>query len=120
MASLGDMTWRRGDSYTFTLTIKDATTSQPIDITGYSFKFTVNTEKSPVDDTNQKFQVVGVVDPDQVTNTGKVGFTPTTTDTDIAEAKYYYDVEMTDSSGNIRTISPVGAKFDMRQDITKT
>ena len=64
MASLGDMTWRRGDSYTFTLTIKDAATSQPIDITCYSFKFTVNTEKSPVDDTNQKFQVIGVVDPD--------------------------------------------------------
>lgn len=119
---LGDLDWRRGDSYTITLTIKDksVTPSEAIDISGYSFKMTCNSEQDPTDETNQQFQVIGVVDPDQVTNKGKVSFTPTANDTDLAKATYFYDVEMTDGSGNIRTISPYKAKFKLNQDQTKS
>lgn len=119
---LGDLSWRRGDSYPITLTIKDksVTPSEAIDITGYSFKMTVTTEKDPVDDTSKLFDVVGEVDADQTNNKGKVHFTPSANDTDQLNGKYYYDVEMTDASGNIRTISPYGAKFTLNQDQTKT
>lgn len=119
---LGDLSWRRGDSYPITLTIKDksVTPSVAINITGYSFKMTVTTVKDPVDETTQLFQVIGEVDADQGANTGKVHFTPSAVDTDQLSGKYFYDVEMTDASGNIRTISPYGAKFTLNQDQTKT
>lgn len=119
MASLGDLEWRRGDSYPITLTIKDTDTGLAIDLTSYTFKMTVNSEQDPVDTTNQQFQVIGVVDPDQVTNKGKVSFTPSESDSDLSGGTYYYDVEMTDPSGNVRTISPYKAKFKLNQDQTK-
>lgn len=117
--SLGDIDWRRGDSFPITLTVNDSD-GNPIDLTGYTFKLTVNSEQDPTDTTNQQFQVVGVVDLDQVTNKGKVSFTPTASDTDLDKATYFYDVEMTDTSSHIRTISPYKAKFKLNQDQTKS
>ena len=117
MATIGNIEWYRGDSYGIELTMKDKTTSEAIDITGYSFIMTVNSTKDPSGISTQMFQVIGVVDPDQTVNKGKVTLTPTTVQTDIPKAKYYYDVQMTDASDNVRTI----AKYEMKilQDITK-
>jgi len=118
---LGDIQWYRGDAYPMSLTIKDNSTtpSVAIDLTGYTFLFTVNTEKDPTDETNQLFQIVGVVDPDQVTNKGKVSFTPVIADTATADiATYYYDIELSYSASTPRTIKK--AKFKIIQDITKT
>lgn len=120
---LGNMEWRRGDSYPFTITIKDSSSdpSVPIDITGYSFVFTVHNTKDPIDNNTRIFYVDGVVDPDQVVNTGKVSFTPLVTDTETlsGDGKYYYDIEMTDAASNVRTITEYGLKFTMKQDQTK-
>lgn len=120
---LADMEWRRGDSYPFTITIKDKAQDPAvaIDITGYSFVFTVHSTKDPIDNNTRIFYVDGVIDPDQVTNTGRVSFTPQVTDTETlsGDGKYFYDIEMTDASGNIRTITSYGAKFTMKQDQTK-
>lgn len=120
---LSDMTWRRGDSYPFTITIKDKSQepSVPIDISGYSFIFTVHNTKDPVDNSTRIFFVNGVVDPDQVTNIGKVSFTPQVVDTETlsGDGKYFFDIEMTDASGHIRTITEYGRKFTMKQDQTK-
>lgn len=117
MALLGEITWFRGDSYPIELTIKDKATSEAIDISGYAFLMTVNTEKDPIDETAQIFQVVGEIDADQITNKGKITLTPTAVNTDLSNGTYYYDVQMTDSSGNIRTIAK--DKFKISQDITK-
>ena len=115
---LSDIEWYRGDSYPLELTIKNKSTGVAIDITGYSFLLTVNSTKTPTDETDQVFQVVGLVDVDQVANTGVVTFTPTTVNTDQTPATYYYDVQMTNAASHIKTIAKF--KFKIVQDITKT
>lgn len=116
MALIGEIAWYRGDSFDINLTIK-AKGGSTINLTGYSFLFTVNSEQNPLDDTNEIFQVAGVIDPDQVTNEGKLTITPTAVQTNLSPADYFYDVQMTDDSGNIRTIAK--DKFKILQDITK-
>ena len=115
MSSLGDITFYRGDSFPLTLTIKDKNSGNPIDLTGYSFRVTVNVEKDPIDTTNQLFEVVGSLDPDPTT--GRVSFTPTQSDTNQKSGTYYYDIEMTDDAGNVRTIAK--HKFKITQDLSK-
>ena len=68
---LDDIEWYRGDSYPLTLTVKDKATKLAIDLTGMTLLLSVNSEQNPADDTNQLFQVSGVNNSDQVTNTGK-------------------------------------------------
>jgi hypothetical protein len=113
---LGDIEMTRADSYPLILTIKSKSTSLPIDLTGYAFKLTVNSDKDPIDVTNQIFQVAGVVDPDQVANTGKVSFTPTSADT-ATVGKFYYDIQWT-VGGTVRSWNEK-KKFTVKQDITK-
>jgi len=115
---LEEIEWYRGDSYPLELTIKNKASGLVINLTGYTFKFTVNSEQNPVDSTNELFQVAGVVDPDQDTNTGKVTFTPEIEDTATASiSTYYYDIELSYSIGRPRTIKK--DKFKILQDITK-
>ncbi len=115
---LGDITWYRGDSYPLELTFRNRLTKELIDLTGYTFLFTVNPEKEPVDDSNQLFQVAGVVDPDQVTNKGKVIFTPLIADTSTAAiGTYYYDIQLSYDVDSPRTLFKY--KFKIHQDITK-
>lgn len=115
MTVLGDIEWYRGDGYPFELTILAKGTTTAIDITGYSFKLTVDETKDPEDDSTKLFDVDGVLDGDPTT--GKVSFTPTSVNTDLEPDGYFYDVQMTDGSGNIRTIAK--AKWKIVQDITK-
>ena len=123
--TLGNMEWRRGDSYPFTIFVKSkATETVPaalIDITGYSFIFTVHSVKDPTSDTTKIFDTTGVVAADQDANKGEVTFTPLVADTETftGDGKFFFDIESTDPSGNIRTITPVGIKFTMSQDLTK-
>lgn len=107
--------WYRGDSYPKGYTIVNEDTQLPVDLTGYSFKFTVDERKNPDDASTQKFQVVGAVDIDPTT--GKVTFTPSPTHTDLEPKSYYYDIEMTDAASHKRTIRK--DKFKVVQDITK-
>lgn len=114
---IGAIEWYRGDSFPLELTIKDKATSEAIDISGYTFSLTVDTLTAPPDNTTKVFEVSGVVDGDQATNTGKVSFTPTAENTDLTPTTYFYDVQMIDGSGNIRTIAK--NKWKISQDITK-
>ena len=112
---IGDIEMRRGDSYPFVLTVKDSLTKLPINITGYTFKLTVDPAKDPIDATNNIFVVIGVVDPDQVANIGKVSFVPSKVNTATA-GKFFYDIEMFYGVYN-RTIAKY--KFTILQDIGK-
>ncbi len=112
---LGEIEWYRGDSYPIEATIKNKETGVVIDITGYSFILTVDTLKKPEDATTKVFSITGVLDADPTM--GKVSFTPTVSNTDIDPGKYYYDVQMTDSSGHIRTIAK--DIWTILQDISK-
>jgi len=104
----------RGDTYANIFQIKDSN-GDPIDITNYTFKMTVNTERYPQDETTQLYQVVGVlVSP----LSGTVKFAPNSTQADQDPGTYYFDVQMTDDQGAIQTVA-VG-KLRFYQDITKT
>lgn len=105
--------WGRGDSSAKGFIIQDSN-SVAIDITGFTFKLTVNSEKDPVDQVNEQFSVTGTLT--DATN-GKVAFAPTTMDTDITPGTYFYDIEQTDTGGRISTL--IVAKVLIVQDITK-
>jgi len=111
-----ELRYGRGDSFTSEFIIKD-NAEVVIDITGFSFKLTVNTVKNPELGTptgSEKFSLTGII---PTGTDGKVQFTPTVSNTNITPETYWYDIQMTDGSGAIRTI--LKAHFVIVQDITK-
>ncbi len=105
--------WGRGDSDAKGFIIQDSA-GVAVDITGFTFKLTVNSEKAPSDTVNEQFSIVGAIT--DATN-GKVAFSPTSVDTDITPGTYFYDIEQTDSGSRISTL--IVAKAIIVQDITK-
>jgi len=81
---------------------------------GYSFLMTCDPEKDPTDDTNNLFQIAGVVIDGPA---GKVGFPFTLSDSDQTPGKYYYDIQVIDPNSEKFTIIDGSMKFT--QDITK-
>ncbi len=104
--------WARGDSDAKGFIVKTAL-GVVIDISGFTFRLTVNVDKSPAPGT-ELFTVNGVIT-DAVN--GKVGFAPTVFDTDQTPGKYFYDVEQTDGAGAISTL--IKGKCEIVQDISK-
>ncbi len=105
--------WGRGDSDAKGFVIQDSN-GIAISIAGFSFKLTVNSEKTPVDTVNQQFTIVGIIT--DAAN-GQVAFSPTAVDTDITPGLYFYDIEQTDTGGSISTL--IVGKVTIVQDITK-
>ncbi len=103
--------WARGDSDAKGFIIQDSD-GVAIDITGFTFRLTVNTEKDPAPGT-ELFTVTGVLT--DATN-GKVGFAPTAVDTDQTPGTYFYDIEQT-AAGLISTV--IKGKVQIIQDISK-
>ena len=103
----------RGDSHPITFTLKNPVTTLPIDLTGSTFKLTVDTLKDPPDNTTKVFEVAGVLS--TTPTDGVVSFTPTALNTAVV-GKYYYDVQMT-TGANIRTV--IKSTFAITMDITK-
>lgn len=104
----------RGDTAADTFFIKNSA-GVIVNITGYTFKMTLNPNKAPLDALAQMYQVVGVIADGPG---GKVTFTPTALQTDVLAGKYYYDVQMIDTSGAITTIALDA--YIYKEDITKT
>lgn len=104
--------WARGDSNAIGFIIK-TNLGVVIDISGFSFRLTVNTDKNPSPGT-ELFNVVGVIT--DAAN-GEVGFAPTVSNTSQTPGKYFYDVEQTDGSGLISTL--IKGKCEIIQDISK-
>jgi len=105
---------KRGDTYANELTLSRRSNGQLLDITGYTFKLTLNREKNPKDTTKQVYQIAGTIL--DATN-GVVEFAPTAEQADQDPGVYWYDVEMIDASGRKRTI--LEGKYTFTQDITK-
>ena len=105
--------WGRGDSDNKGFIIQDSA-GVAIDITGFTFKLTVSSDKAPVDQANEQFSIVGAIT--DATN-GKVAFSPLTSDTDITPGIYFYDIEQTDTGSRISTL--IVGKALIVQDITK-
>lgn len=114
MATVNVIERYRGDTVADEFTIVDEN-GTAVDITGFSFKLTVNSLKNPPDDTTQLYSLTGVI-----TNAsgGVVEFAPSSIQANQSPGKYFYDVQMTDAGGKLKTIEKGVYKY--LQDITKT
>ncbi len=108
-----DICWGRGDSDAKGFVVQDSA-GTAIDITGFTFKMTVSSDRDPADQVNEQFTIVGVIGDPLV---GTVSFAPTTVNTDIIPGIFFYDIEQTDVSARIKTI--IKGKCRIIQDITK-
>lgn len=105
------ITRKRGDTYPIEILVTSE--DLPLDVTGCTFKLTVDPSKAPTADTNNIIALTGTL---VIGETGRVDFAFTDEQADNL-GKYYYDVQMTDGDGKIRTI--MADKFVWVQDITK-
>ena len=103
----------RGDTVADEFVITDDT-GAVIDITGFTFLMTISTIKAPPDDTTEVYQLTGTIED---APNGLVSFAPNATQANQPPAKYFYDVQMIDGGGKIRTL--VLDSYTYRQDITK-
>ena len=104
----------RGDDYPWDFTLTRKSTGAVIDISGWSFLCTFNTERDPEDETNQQFQSIGTLITDGTDGGLRIGFVGNT----LPVGDLYYDVQATDDSGRIRTIEK--GTVTIWQDVTKT
>ena len=105
------ITRKRGDTYPIEILVTSE--DLPLDVSGCTFKLTVDPSKAPTVDTNNVIALTGTLITGE---TGRVDFALTDEQADHL-GKYYYDVQMTDGDGKIRTI--MADKFVWVQDITK-
>ncbi|WP_425404639.1 hypothetical protein [Hwanghaeella sp.] len=103
---------RRGDTRAFEFEMKQG--GAAYDITGFSYLLTVNPRRSPADDTEQAFQLAGVVVDGPG---GVVRFPITAPAAALLPGVYFYDVQETDDAGEDLTV--IAGTWTVRQDITK-
>ena len=103
----------RGDTTPWTFTILDSS-GAAVNISGYSFLLTVDPSEEPGDDSANLFQLTGTIT--DAAN-GVVQFAMTAGQADQVPSEYYFDLQMTDGVGSIRTVAK--GVFEFKQDITK-
>lgn len=106
----------RGDTRTVNLTFLESDGSTPINLTGGTVYFTVNTSSDPSDDTGVAFQKSTTSFTSA--STGQHTFTLTHTNTNITPGTYWYDAQYVDNSGNYT--SSYRGKFIVQSDTTRT
>lgn len=104
--------YARGDTRPITFQRKE--NGVVFDVSGFTFQFTVNTERDPVNTDNEQFSVAGVITD---APNGLYEFRPSAVETDLIPDRYYYDVQQIDGGGFIHTL--VKAPFVIEQDIDK-
>lgn len=108
--------YTRGDTDPLQFRLVDKS-GGPIDITGYTFRLTVDSLESPTDPTRptatQIFAADGVITD---APNGRFEFAMLVAMSDQTPGTYYYDVERTNGT-SVRTI--VKSTFQFIQDITK-
>lgn len=108
------ITMYRGDSYPIIFTIRNKKTGEIIDLSGTSLKLTVDRKSNPTAEATKVFSCNGIIDT-TIPATGKVTFTPSSSNTSVV-GSFYYDIQMTNGS-TVRTIEK--DTFTISQDITK-
>lgn len=104
----------RGDTMPHSLTVYEDGVAK--DITGWSFLMTLNTDEDPVGGTPAlTVQFTGVI---TVAASGQFTIGPANaTEADQSIGTYFYDLQVTDASGNILTTWK--NTYTFHQDITK-
>lgn len=104
----------RGDTHPIRVTLIDGD-GAALDLTGCSLVLTVSSQEDPPESLAPQVALLGsIVAPEA---DGIVEFEMTELEADFV-GLYYYDIQITDASGYIRTA--LRGTFEMRQDITKT
>lgn len=106
----------RGDTRTINLTFLQSDGSTPIDLTGGTVYFTVNSSSDPSDDTGTTIQKTATSFTSATT--GQHTFTLTHDDTDIDPNTYWYDAQFKDAVGSY--LSSYRGKFVVQSDVTRT
>lgn len=111
---------KRGDTAPDKLFILDPESpGNPLDITGFSFILTVNTEQDPdpVGPPIVGTELVSVTGTITDGPNGEVEFPWSAGDADQTPEDYFYDVQQTDTAGRILTIAK--ERYIIQQDVTK-
>lgn len=108
-----DLTRTRGDTFANVFAITDST-GAVVDITGFTFRLSVDVNPAPIDAATQLFQIIGVVTDGP---NGKVSFTPSLVEADQSPNVYFYDIQMVDLGPLLTTIAK--GQWAVSQDITK-
>lgn len=106
----------RGDTRQINCTFLQSDGATPINLTGGTAYFTVNSDDDPDSDSSAVIQKSATSFTDAVN--GQHTFTLTATDTRITPGTYWYDAEFVDSLGNV--LSSYRGKFLVQSDITRT
>jgi hypothetical protein len=104
----------RGDTRADIINVINKSTKTAVDVTGGTFRLTVDPEENPVSAANNLFSLTGVIlDP----VAGKVSFTPTAAQADQVPDTYFFDIQFTDAVGTIETLGK--DKYIFTQDVSK-
>lgn len=106
----------RGDTRTVNLTFLESDGSTPVNLTGGTVYFTVNSASDPADDTSIAFQKTATSFTSATT--GQHTFTLTHSDTNITPSTYWYDAQFKDATGSY--LSSYRGKFIVQSDVTRT
>jgi len=110
------ITKHRGDTKPIVFQLwEDKTAGVALDITDFTFTFTVNVKKAPVVTDAPEFSLTGELV--GAATDGQIRFLPTESNMDLIPKTYYYDLEVTDADGYKST--EVLNSFKVIQDITK-
>lgn len=115
-----DLQRRRGDTWPLAIQLLQAGTTDPLfpgGIAGFSFKLDVDTEKEPAGDTTSAsnvFSRAGIIT-DAAEN--QIEFALSDGEANLTPGTYYYEIEMTDTSSDRRTL--MYGKWVVKQDIAK-
>ena len=101
---------KRGDTAPDKITVLDpeaATPGTPLDVTGFGFKLTVNTEQDPdpVGPPVIGIELVSIIGSLIDAPNGVVEFPWSSADADQVPEDYFYDIEQTDTAGKILTMA---------------
>jgi len=113
MTDTVDILAKRGDTKRHTFTVYKSDGATPEDISSWtSFVLAINSEKFPVDATNEKEKIVGFLTTDGTD--GKMSFSPAGT---LDIGVYFYNTQAID--GNSEKTTPTDGKYTVKQDIAK-
>lgn len=111
---------KRGDTAPDKIFVTDpeaATPGTPLDVTGFGFKLTVNTEQDPDPGPPIGVELVSITGTITNPTGGEVEFPWSPGEADQVPEEYFYDIEQTDVAGKILTIAK--ERYIFQQDVTK-
>lgn len=107
------ITRKRGDTYADEFLVKSKATGLPINITGYTFVMTLDSNSAPTSSASNLYQLTGTI---LDAAAGRVEFAPSALQADRL-GSFFYDVQMIDGATRKRTIEHDA--YIYTQDISK-